>query len=77
MSFKLIDFVALLSGFRKFTIMMLLIIVGSTFRVMGYINGLEFVDLLKGAAVAFFAINGIEHMTGAVQEWIKTKRPEK
>ncbi len=67
------DFIALLSGFRKFTIMFLLIVVGITFRVMDYINGAEFVDLLKFTAIAFFSANGLEHMTGAVKEWIKNR----
>jgi hypothetical protein len=77
MAFKLVDFIALLSGFRKFTIMMLLIVVGIMFRIVGYVDGAEFVDLLKGTAIAFFTANVGEHIMGTIQEWVKNNNSEK
>ncbi len=62
-----------LNGFRKFTIMAALIIVGIIFRVVGLLTGAEFVSLLSDVAVAYMAFNGIEHMTDAVKEWAKGK----
>ena len=71
MILKLKDFVSLLSGFRKFTIMFLLMVVGASFRIYGYISGAEMVDLLKFTVIAFFSANGLEHMTSVVKEWVK------
>ena len=70
---KLRSFVAALSGFRKFAIMFLLIIVGIIFRIFNLLTGAEFVDLLSATAVAFMSANGIEHMTKAVTDWVKGK----
>ena len=66
-------FFGLLNGFRKLSIMATLVIVAIVFRVLDYINGAEFVDLLKGTAIAFFSMNGIEHLTKTVKEWVKNK----
>lgn len=67
------DFIAVLSGFRKFSIMTLLLITAIVFRSIDLVSGQEFVDLLKNTTIAFFSFNGIEHMTGAIKEWIKNK----
>lgn len=65
--------IGLLNGFRKFTIMMLVIITGITFRITDLINGAELVDLFKGTVIAFFSFNGIEHVTGVIKDFIKKK----
>lgn len=62
-----------LNGFRKFTVMAVLIIVGVVFRLTGHLSGTEMVELLRYTAVAFMAANGVEHMMKATQEWIKGK----
>ena len=41
--------------------MVIIIIIGIVFRVLDYVNGVEFVSLLKGIGVAFMASNAIEH----------------
>lgn len=71
---RLKQIINFLNGFRKFTIMFLLIVIGVTFRITDFVSGQEFVDLLKGTAVAFMAGNGLEHMTKATIEWIKNKK---
>lgn len=70
---RLKDFISVLSGFRKFSVIMLVILVGILFRVLDYISGAEFVDLLKNTTIAFMSFNGIEHMTGAIKEWVQGK----
>lgn len=62
-----------INGFRKFTIMLLLIIIAVAFRLSDHISGEELVNLLQGTAIAFFSANGVEHMTAAVKEWVKGK----
>ena len=68
------DALAFLNGFRKFVVMMMLVVIGIIFRVTDYINGKEFVDLLSATAVAFMSFNGVEHMTKAVKAWIESKK---
>lgn len=46
-----------LYGFRKVLIMSIIITVAIIFRVMDYINGDNFTELIKMSAVAFFASN--------------------
>lgn len=67
------DLIEFLNGFRKFIIMLILIIIAVVFLIAGYLTGAEAVDLLKGTAIAFFSFNGLEHLTNAVKEWIKRK----
>jgi hypothetical protein len=62
-----------LTGLRKFVIMLILIIVGITFRLYDYINGEEFVDLLKHTAIAYMSFNGLEHITSLAKKSIDIK----
>ena len=65
------DFLSFLNGFRKFVIMILLIIVGIIFRLSEHINGAEFVDLLKHTAIAYMSFNGLEHLTNVAKKSIE------
>ena len=56
----------MIRGLRKWSIMMVIIIVGIIFRVVELINGVEFVSLLKGIGVAFMASNAVEYVKDAV-----------
>jgi hypothetical protein len=51
----------IIRGLRKWSIMLLIIIVGIIFRVNDLLNGVEFVALIKGVAIAFMSSNAIEH----------------
>lgn len=66
-----------LNGFRKFTVMIILIIIGVTFLLTGHLTGAEMVDLLRYTAVAFMTANGVEHMIKGVQAWVKGKSDAK
>jgi hypothetical protein len=46
-----------LAGYRKFTVMLLIIGVGSYFRYKGLVSGAELVSLFNVTASAFFASN--------------------
>ena len=67
------EFIGVLNGFRKFTVMLIIITTGIVFRVINYISGAEFVDLVKSSVVAYMAFNGLEHTTKAVVAWVKKK----
>ncbi len=70
---KLAEFLNVVFGFRKLIIMVMLFGVGIIFRLMNLINGTEFVNLLNSTSVAFFAANGLEHITTTVKEYINSK----
>jgi|TARA_R110000851_G_scaffold293070_6_gene447642 hypothetical protein len=60
-----------LVGFRKVTVMLLLIGIGVSFRLADLINGAEFVELLKVTGAAFFASNVGEHIVNVIKERMK------
>ena len=57
--------VSTIKGLRKWSIMLLLIIIGVVFRLNDLLTGVEFVALLKGTAIAFFSSNAVEHVKSA------------
>jgi hypothetical protein len=62
---------AALTGFRKFSVMLILISIGVSFRLTNLINGSEMVELLKVTGAAFFAANLVEHVTAVIKERMK------
>jgi len=70
---KLAELINIIFGFRKFILMMLLFAIGIVFRLNDKVNGQEFVDLMKNTAIAFFAANGIEHLTETVKTYVSSK----
>lgn len=65
------DVINFLNGFRKFSVMVLLMAIGVGFRLSGHISGQELVELLRYTVVAFMGTNALEHMSKAVLEWVK------
>ena len=70
---KLIEFITVVSGMRKTIVMVLLVIIGVFFRIKGYLDGNQFVELLKNTVIAFFSANSIEHIGGVIKEYINAK----
>lgn len=66
-------FMNLIKGSRKWSVMMIIIIVGVIFLVNGMLSGLEFVALIKGVAIAFMSSNAVEHVKEA---FTKNKKKE-
>jgi hypothetical protein len=73
MKAKMLELIALISGMRKTLVMFLLIVLGVAFRLTNYIDGGQFVDLLKGTVIAFFSANSIEHIGATIKEFINAK----
>jgi len=65
--------IGIINGFRKYSIMLILITIAVTFRLMNYLNGAEVVDLLSGVTIAFMASNSVEHAVKGVTDWLKAK----
>lgn len=60
-------------GFRKFIIMLMLILAGIIFLIDGKLTGREFVDLLQATTVSFMAANSVETVGNVVKDWIAKK----
>lgn len=72
---KVAEIFNLIFGFRKFLLMLALFAVGIVFRVKGYLDGNQFVDLLKGTTISFFAANGVEHIVRTVSAVMGKETP--
>lgn len=70
---KIAELINVVFGFRKFILMLLLFSIGVIFRIKGYVDGGQFVDLMKNTTISFFAANGLEHITTTVKEYINSK----
>lgn len=73
---KIDKWIERIRGLRKWTVIVALIGVGVVLRVQGYINGVEFVSLLKDVSVAFMASNAIEHARYFLRSKDKTNEGE-
>lgn len=74
---KIDKWIERIRGIRKWSVMIALIIVGIVFRVLGLLNGVEFVALLKDASIAFMASNAIEYARYFASDKLKTKTTKK
>jgi hypothetical protein len=70
MTQRLADFIALVTGLRKFLVMAGLMAIAVMFRIYGYISGGEMVDLLKNTAVAFMAANSVERIGETIKHYV-------
>ena len=70
---KLADFFNLLFGFRKLIAWLSLFLVAIAFRLKGYVDGGQFVDLVKATFLGFVAGNGTEHLVSVAKEYINAK----
>lgn len=60
-----------LVGFRKYSIMLIMIVIAISFRLTNYINGEEMVELLKVTGAAFMASNMAERIVDAIKAKVK------
>ena len=65
--------VKIITGLRKWSIMMVIIIIGVLFLASGFLTGVEFVALIKGVGVAFMASNAVER---TVESVVKSKKED-
>ena len=70
---KVQEIVSVLIGLRKIIVMFALIVIGVIFRFNSYIDGQQFVDLLKGTVLGFFAANASEHVKTMVTSYVNSK----
>lgn len=70
---KVAEFIQIFFGFRKFILMILLFGVGIIFRLHNYVDGGQFVDLMKNTTIAFFAANGFEYISSTIKEYVNSQ----
>lgn len=70
---KISEFFNIFVGLRKTIAWFSLIAIAVIFRLKGYINGAQFVDLSKGTFLGFVAGNMSEHVATTVKEFLNSK----
>lgn len=67
------EIISILLGLRKFMVMGMLVIIAVVFRIYNYLDGSQFVELLKSTTLAFFATNSVEHVKNMVSTYMDSK----
>lgn len=66
--------ITFLSGFRKFSFAVLVLLVGVNLRVLDYLTGQEFVDLVQPVSVAFMGANVFERGFLLIRDWLDHRK---
>jgi len=72
---KIADLINVIFGFRKFLAWLALFLIAVFFRYFNYLDGGQFVDLMKTTFMGFVAGNGVEHLVSIGKEYINSKNP--
>jgi hypothetical protein len=70
---KVVDIVNIFFGMRKLIAWFALFLVAIVFRVLTYIDGAQFVDLMKSTFLGFVAGNSTEHLMTTIKEYVNSK----
>lgn len=71
---KIAELYALLFGFRKFIVALMVLVVSIIFRVKSLLSGSEFVDLVKAVTLGFFGTNTVEGIVTVVKDHLAARR---
>ena len=69
----LADFLEVFQDVNKTSLMIVLIILGSIFRLKGYVDGGQFVDLLKTTTISYFGTNTVIHFTSMIKDSLASR----
>jgi hypothetical protein len=72
-----INFINVFAGLRKTIAWFSLMAIAIAFRLKGYIDGDQFVDLAKNTFLGFVAGNGVEHISSTIKEFLNSKGQKK
>ncbi len=64
-------------GKRKFSIMLIVLGVGITFRLMDLIDGHDFASMIKDVSISFMGANLVKHIIDTAQDYINVKKSNK
>lgn len=59
---NIVNFIKAL-GLRKWSVMLLVLFIGTNLLISGTLNGDQYVDLVKDVCVAFMATNSLEYIS--------------
>lgn len=74
MSDYIVNFLNIFVGIRKSLVMIAVLVIATLFRLKGYVDGGQFVDLCKATVLGFFGANGVEHFTAMVKSHLDSKK---
>jgi hypothetical protein len=66
-------FLGILSGFKKSIVITITLALGMFLLVKGFINGEQFVDLLKDSLIAYISLSGVETVSATAAKWVATR----
>lgn len=69
----LADFLEVFQDVNKTSLMIGLLILASIFRIKGFIDGGQFVELIKTTTVSYFGTNTVIHFTSMIKDAIASK----
>lgn len=69
----LADFLEVFQDVNKTSLMVCLLVLASIFRVKGFIDGGQFVELIKTTTVSYFGTNTVIHFTSMIKDAISSK----
>lgn len=67
------DVISFLNGFRKWSVTVMMIVIGTTLLVKTYLTGDQYVKLMLGIVTVFLGVNGLEHCMSTVNKWLDLK----
>jgi hypothetical protein len=70
---RIAEFLDIFMGFRKVIVWFTLLVIGVIFRYKSFVDGEQFVELMKTVTISFFAGNSVEHFTTMVKTNLEAK----
>lgn len=67
------DIISFINGFRKWSVTVMIIVIGTTLLVKSHLTGDQYVKLVLGTVTVFLGINGVEHCMATVNKWLTLK----
>ena|ERR1700734_2302714 len=71
---KLVEFLEVMQGWRKFTVCFFVLFVSIIFRIKNLVNGEEWADVAKAVALGFFGTNSLEGVTEVLKNHLALRR---
>ena len=73
---KIAEWLNVIFGMRKFIAWFGLFLAGIIFRIKGFLDGAQFVDLMKATFAGFVAGNTVEHLVSFGKDYMTSKNKQ-
>jgi hypothetical protein len=64
-------------GSRKFTVIIVLLVISTIFRCFDLLTSADFASLMSAVGVAFMGSNAVEHVLNVAKDWVAAKAAPK